>query len=325
MRVGAAALAAAALALAAPPVRAIETDQYYAWGRPLADATDALNAKVGLELERVLAAVNGKPSWQRLSCDDVRRRVSDHLRQFLIHDVELWANNTSLIERIPADAGEEFQYRKRYLYHDHGFLDPVTMVPPSPTIEVHGVRFGTDKLTHFFSEGWWYHKVYRRARARGRSHAEAERQAINRGLLSERTILGMGASGVLSIADLEANHQGMLFWNAVCGRDDPLLERTPAGWSLRRDFDFRDHVTPEWDESWQTSIVSKRRWRRIRPVLERYCPLLDDPSVRRQREAYRLRDRETPTERRIRELVERGKLADPERFSIERLCGGDSR
>ena len=45
------ALIAAALA---PAARALETDQYWAWGRPLADATDVVNAKLDLEITALL-------------------------------------------------------------------------------------------------------------------------------------------------------------------------------------------------------------------------------------------------------------------------------
>ena len=47
---------------AATPALAIETDQYYAWGRPIADSTEILNAKMNLEIDRALARVNARAS-----------------------------------------------------------------------------------------------------------------------------------------------------------------------------------------------------------------------------------------------------------------------
>jgi len=132
----------------------------------------------------------------------------------------------------------------------------------------------------------------------------------------------MGASGVLSIADLEANHQGMLYLWQLCDAEEPLLERTAEGWRQREPFDFADWVTPEWDESWQTSIFTERRWNRVRPILADYCPLLDSPSVRARRVDYARRDTVTRTETRIAELVAAGKLRDPQQFSITAACRG---
>ena len=39
-------------------------------------------------------------------------------------------------------------------------------------------------------------------------------------------------------------------------------------------------------------------------MLEGYCPLLDAPQVRSMRQRYAARDRITPTERRVRQLVD---------------------
>ena len=89
----------------------------------------------------------------------------------------------------------------------------------------------------------------------------------------------------------------------------------------REPFDFRDHVSPEWDESYQVSIFSERRWNKVRPVLEQYCPLLRSDDVSRRRDRYARLDRATPTESRLAELVREGRLADPSRFTLERVCG----
>ena len=45
------------LVMAAGPVSALETDQYWAWGRELADSTAAVNARFTLELERATADI----------------------------------------------------------------------------------------------------------------------------------------------------------------------------------------------------------------------------------------------------------------------------
>jgi hypothetical protein len=159
---------------------------------------------------------------------------------------------------------------------------------------------------------------------RGLTHEEAEQRAIRRGILLERSILGTGTSGVFSPADLEANYQGMRFFIDLCANPSPALRKTDIGWELARPFDFRRHVGPEWDESYQPSVFTRRRWKKVRPVMLGYCPLLVSPQVARQREEYSRRDRTTVTERRIENLVEMGKLADPADYAIERVCGGSN-
>lgn len=304
--------------LAAAPAAAIETDQFYAWGHVPQDSTDAVNGWVNLEIRDVLAQAGGEPE----SCDEVRRRIMRHFRLFLFHRLELWAMNSSLVDRAPDGPDETFRFRSQYLYGNRSALDPARLIPPSPTIRLNGVLVGTDKLTHFTSEGWWYFKWFDKARRRGLEPDEAELKAIRRGVLVEKTILGKAVSGVFSAADLEANYQGMRFWASLCDGEHPMLASTGDGWSLAEPFDFRRYVTPEWDESWQPSILSRGRWKRIRRVLVGLCPMLETPAVRELRRSYARRDGKTRTEQVIDELVEAGKLPDPAGFSIESVCSG---
>lgn len=297
---------------------ALETDQYYAWRYEIRDSVDVLNAKVNVEIARVLDDVNRRR--RDVPCERVTLRIIRHFRLFIYHDLELWASNTSLVDRIPRNASEDFRYRAESLYHATHPFDTGTWMPPTPTLEVDGIRLGTDKLTHFFSEGAWYYRGYRKARGRGASDAEAVDRAIRHGILVERTVLGWVASGVLSPGDLEANYEGMRYFDGLCHGDRPDLVRTGDGWRLRRPFDFRRHVGPEWDESYSPNLYSKGRWKRVRPVLATYCDALDDPTVAARRERYRARDDVTPTEEILRELVERGKLPDPERFTLDAVC-----
>ncbi len=299
---------------------ALETDQYSAWGRELSDATNALNAKVNLEIERVLEHANASENGRQLGCHQMVKQILPRFRQFIFQDIELWTTNTTLVDRIPRTPEEELAFRGEYLYRITGPLDLGTKVPPSPTIELNRIRIGTDKLSHFFSEGWWYYKWYRKARSRGLEPEESEQYALRRGIFPEKTILGLLASGVFSLGDLEANFQGMRFLVGLCKEDNPRLFKTDTGWVMRRPFDFRDYVTPEWDESYHPSVYSKRRWKKVLPVLTEYCDRYEHPAVVERRAHYARIDRVTPTERLIDELVGEGRLSDPQQFSIEANC-----
>ena len=313
-------VAAAILLLAPGPARALETDQFYAWGRQLPDATAALNARINADIEDVLDELQGGASPPR--CAEVRRRIAARFRFLIFGPVEVWASHSSLVPRIPATAEEELAYRRASLYRRMSAFDPAGWLPITPTISLNGVRVGTDKLTHFFNEGHYYFHWYEGARRPGQPFdLAAVDRAIGRGIFTERTLLGKAASGVFSPADLEANYEGMRFFIGLCDGEAPQLQATPEGYRLARPFDWRDHVTPEWDESYQPSIYSQRRWREVAPEMRKYCALLDEPEVVAQRAAYRERDRMTITEERMLALVRQGKLPDPVEFSIERACG----
>ena len=246
--------------------------------------------------------------------------VHDRFTLFIFQKIELWAQRTSVLNRIPADEEEELAYRKNWIYGKVAWYDLSRTVPPSPTIEVDGIRFGTDKISHFFSEGHYYLDWYDGARKRGMSHEEAVDFAVRRGIAIETTVLGGVISGVISPADLEANYRGLDWFINLCDGETPLLERTEAGWQMRERFDIRRYLSPEWDESYAPNVVLAGRWVHVRPEIERHCSELYDPAVQARRAAYAARDTETYTERVLEEMVRAGSLADPFDYGIERLC-----
>ncbi len=315
----ASACALACLALAAP-AGALETDQYYAWRRPLADSSEALNAKINFEVDEALLEINAHKGGQDASCRDVLEAIHSRYALFIFQKIELWAQRTAVLSRIPADQSEEFNYRKNWIYGQIAWYDLSRSVPPSPTIEIAGVRLGTDKISHFFSEGHYYLEWYESARERGLSHDEAVEFAVRRGIAIETTVLGGVISGVISPADLEANYQGLDWYIALCDGDAPLLERSAAGWRMRGPFDLRPYVSPEWDESYFPNVVMKGRWVHVKPEIERHCAELDDPVVQARRAAYAARDTHTYTEKILDQMVRDGQLEDPAEFGIERLC-----
>ncbi|HEU4428521.1 MAG TPA: hypothetical protein VFT98_07185 [Myxococcota bacterium] len=320
-RVATFALGALALALAfASPARALETDQFYAWLRPLADSSDALNAKINFELDAALAEINAVNGGRNASCRDALEAIHDRYTLFIFQKIELWAQRTSVLNRIPATQEEELEYRRNWIYGGVAWYDLGRTVPPSPTIEVDGVRFGTDKISHFFSEGHYYLDWYDGARARGLSHDEAVEFATRRGIAIETTVLGGVISGVISPADLEANYQGLRWYIDLCDGETPLLERTDAGWTMREPFDLRPYVSPEWDESYLPNVVLEGRWKHVKPAILSHCAELDAPEVRERRAAYAERDQYTYTERILDTMVAAGELQDPRDYGIERLC-----
>jgi hypothetical protein len=304
--------------LVAPSVRAFEADPYYAWGRSLRDSTEALNAKFNLEIDRAVARANaGVPD---ADCGSVAKRVRRALHFGIFHPIEIWAMQSSWVERLPATTEEEFHYRETNLYRNYGFMDTGSWIPNAPILEVDGIRIATDKLAHFASSGWRMRRGYLRGLERGLSHEEAEQRVLLRSVTAEQTILGGLSTGVFSPADLEANYQGMRFFLDLCHGEDPILGHREEGWTRLRPFDIRDYVSPAWDEAWRTPVYTARHWRKVRPVMETYCAKLDLPEVVERKKRYALRDAPTPTGLIISRLVEQGHLPDPSRFSLEAVC-----
>jgi hypothetical protein len=297
---------------------ALETDQYYAWGRPIADSTELVNARFNLELERTIASFpEHRPPR---SCRKIAVAYRKRMRFLLLHEIQVWAWNSKWVDRIPNGGEEQREYRRTNLYSNHPLFDPGTWMPHTPTLKVAGVRISTDKLAHLVSSGWTYYGVYRKALKKGDTPEQAERRAVRRGILEESLILGKMASGVLSISDLESSYAGIPFYSDLCDSEDPVLELEEEGWVISRPIDLRNYVTPRWDESYQPPIYTKGRWRKVRPVLETYCDRLDDPQVVAMRRRYREQDTGSLVGELVAERVAEGGLEDPATFGIEAVC-----
>jgi len=297
----------------------LETDQYYTWGQSLVDSTAVVNARFNLELERAVASF--PEDRQPETCKKVAAAYRKRLRFILLHDIQIWAWNSKLVDRIP-DGGEEWrEYRRSNMYSRNPPYDPATWMPYTPTIAVAGVRFGTDKLAHMVSSGWTYYSEYRRGLKTGLTQEEAERRAVQRGILEESLVLGKLASGVLAISDLEASYAGMQLYRDLCDGEDPILTLEADGWTISRPIDLRGYVTPRWDESYQPAVYTTRRWNTAKPVLETHCDELDDPQVVEMRRRYRQQDKGSLVDELVAERVAEGKIRDPSQFSIEAVCG----
>ncbi len=67
-------------------------------------------------------------------------------------------------------------------------------------------------------------------------------------------------------------------------------------------------------------IFTRKRWKKVRPVLLGYCELLEHPQVVEMRARYAQRESTTEIEHQLAVLIAEGKIEDPQAFSIERVC-----
>lgn len=295
---------------------ALETDQFYAWGQPIEDSTEYLNAWVRVQIQSALDSRAGDAS---LDCEAAVKHVQKKLQHSIYQPIELWIISTDLVDRIPRGLEESRDYRKNYLLGKTIAFDFARWLQPSPTLQVNGIRIGSDKLAHFFSEGWWYYKWWKKHND-DYSPKELQRRLLQYGVDLEWWVQGMLVTGIFSLGDMESNYQGFVFYHQLCHGDEPLLYQQQGRWFFSENFDFRNYVYPEWDESWNANIYGQMRWKHIRSTMATYCPMLHSPWVEQQRERYSELDTQTPTEELVMELVAAGELPDPKPFDITSVC-----
>lgn len=318
-------LAAAALlclAAAAQEARAAETDQYMTWNVILSDSGDALNGFIQECIDEFLERANARVV-PYADCDELVIGLYSHIYAGL-HSSRIrgFFQESPEVALYPDRSVSNFEYQRRSILR--GLAFPY-ILPMGRTIRVGDIYFGTDKFGHFFGFGRRYLQRYLRHRAEGDSHEEAAYRIVRWGIHMETGFVGLLVDGVFSHGDLEANYQGFLMAMNFCRGDLPYFGQVDGEWRLMRPVDFRDYVTPDFDESFNPSHYWALRRRQVLPILqEEYCDKQDGEIVTERFARYRKDYRPSFSKDVIdAHFEERGR--DPQYLqSLDHLCSEDA-
>ena len=270
------------VALAGGLASAAETDNLsYRWV-PLEESAPKLGRMVDATLDEITARANARLraggrdpraatdteaelAWVGAYRDVVLRRFDDRLLPVLgacveRNDCPRWPR----FERIVLVGRESIFDESRY--------NRIAMASLAPTFRLCGVRIGTDKLTHLFSNGFFYWNAGRRKGSPIRDAADALRFALD----DENGLMGARSTGVVSRADALATQAGYRLASGYFEGVDPMLARSRATGLLvrRRAVDVCRFVTPDWDEAIDPPVFTEGRAKRERivaAIAERYA------------------------------------------------------
>ena len=280
-------------ALLAPQrsILAFETDQYNLPPQPLADignevsehvehlvrdAVDKVNAEIAM-LQKCLVteiddrkrkdcdspnAVTSRLEFLR-SEDGIAREVFEQLGSGVppFTSMGTWMDSHGFIAQ---PARYRPSYRKSIF-----ILNPVIALTISPTVNLYGSEFGTDKIAHIFQQGYTYYKTYRSALKNGATPKEAGFRAVSWGQKSERTFYGMLVAGVYSNGDLSANYAGLKFYEGLThpvrigeSTRPAIMELQDGFWNLRNNPNIKEvllkpFVSDHFNEALNPSIFTK--------------------------------------------------------------------
>jgi hypothetical protein len=211
------------------PLLAFETDQYNLPPTPLADIGPEVYEYTLENLRKAAGKLNAEivekvSCLERADCDlakarkrleylksevAIARAVYDRLGFGIIAFARSgdWVNSHKFRAQ-PA--------RYKTSYRDSIFVSiPTDYWTISPTVNLYGTHLGTDKIAHFFQQGYQYYRVAGRRIEKGSTVASAEAKAIAWGRWTENTYYGTLAGGVFSNADLFANYVGLRFYEGL--------------------------------------------------------------------------------------------------------------
>jgi hypothetical protein len=289
-------------------VLAFETDQYDLPPVPLADIGDEVSDHVEQRLRKAVERINaeivvrqkcvtqGADGGHDSGCDSPKADLS-RLAYLRTDDAMVRAAFDQLGAGVPPFTsmgtwmdlhhfrGQPARYRTSY-WESIFILLPHIALTISPTINMYGAEFGTDKIAHLFQQGYSYYRICRHAQREGDTADEAAQKAIRWGQKSERTFFGTLIGGVYSNGDLAANYVGLKFYEGLTqpiGIGDSMrpavLLLKDGVWTFNDGVNLREEllkpfISDHLNEALNPSIFTKNlglRWYIRRAVRKRSC------------------------------------------------------
>ena len=186
-----------------------ETDQYTIRQIEIVDSTDVLNEGFNVMLADIAQSWNGGPDRRAFAKRVYKKMGGRHY----IDKYERWARQNPEVPMIELPRNES-------IYQGGPFWSTrmVFFFGLGPVIRLNDELVGYDKMGHFLSSGWKYHKRYLQRRD--------EAQVIAMGQRFEAGVFGFITTGVFSNADLVANYEGYLFFRSLF--EDGIVPGKPA-------------------------------------------------------------------------------------------------
>ncbi len=286
------------LALINAPASASETDQMTGRTQEISDSTRVLNAKINDTLSEIIA------DWD--AGEDREAFVNSIYRELggrsIIDKLERWTIEEAAIEKHDTTRRSSV-YGGLPIWSTRGIF----LFPFGKTLRLNDNLVGSDKLSHFISQG---RKFYRRYSRHG-----SEETAIRKAAFVEAGIFGSLTTGSFSNADLVANYEGYRFYRSLFEDDiipgkPAILRWTDSGWLMQRNFDWSDHVNEYWDEALNINDFDRLLQKHMRKRFLQFCQQFNsDPSLYAIENEDELANRYQALE-----------LRDTSEFRLERLC-----
>ena len=268
-----------------------ETDQYNLPPEPLADIGGEVSEYAEENLRQAIIKINdeiivrqsclektiGKTAKIKCGSPEKERARLDYLRSEAAVAREIYNLLGSGI--IPSTKSgtwmDSHEFKNQPARYKTGYWKSIFAVKPSnyltisPTVKIYGSQFGTDKIAHFFQQGYGYYKIYNRALAKGLSSDEATLKAVRWGQMTERTFYGTLISGVYSNGDLAANYVGLKFYQGLTheikigdAARPAVLILNDGVWTFNETVDLRQNLikpfmTDHLNETLNPSVFTK--------------------------------------------------------------------
>jgi hypothetical protein len=249
----------------APNALAYEVDNFTGRDREVSDALPVLDSRVNAILSKAERKANEESPFH---CNKVllRGQILRWVRPDPISFLDVWATITDQIDRIEISKSESVYSGARLTESPAIWFAGI-----GRSFRLDGRIVGTDKLGHFFMQGFDYFK---------QSEAGRPIEEVLSSEHGEDGMFGLTTSGVLSYADMSANYAGYRFWRQLYAGESPYF-RCEDGkrWRQIRSFTWKDYVSDAWDEAINCSSFRPELGQRVEENLKKHgirCPISAD-------------------------------------------------
>jgi hypothetical protein len=252
--------------------------------RALNDSGEFLDQVVNVWMEEAIIEANKPPLLLMFStepyqgCDEAKlmESLQDRFAGYLVGQLESFVNESTAVDSINTAFEDS-------IYRDFEFMESPTVSLTerlAVLLRIGDVYVGSDKLGHFFTEGYGYYERY---------VDESEQSALEHGELTESTFYGELTTGIFSYADLAANLNGLRFWNSILAKKPDPIQSTQTispyigcrdgKWHRLRPFHWGDYIDPLWDEALNCNayrndaLLNKAKQRIVQVSNGKRCPL----------------------------------------------------
>lgn len=242
---------------------AYEVDNFTGRDQLTRDSTASVDRKVNEILDKAAREAN-RDSPAHCNRVILRREILRWVRPDPVSFLELWATFSDDVQQVRIGSDQS-------IYSGASLTEApaIWLAGIGRSLRVNGHVIGTDKIGHFFMQGFDYFS---------QTENGATLESILRDGHGEDGIWGLPMTGVKSYADMSANFQGYRFWKQLYSGKNPYFRCAEGkGWVRQREFAWSEYVNDSWDEAINCSEMKPSLEQKVRLNLSRAglqaCPV----------------------------------------------------
>ncbi len=261
---------------------AYEVDQFTNRDVKIQDSTDEIDKEINRRLAKAVEKANSSgPLSFHFKCNgDSEDKKESRLKLFSSIRDELTSSTVvgvieKYIAKSPKISKRSVQFSDSIYTDAERYSKILKVYETTSVIKINGVEIGSDKLGHFFDQGY---SVYL-SHYKTQTNAQKYRSSLVDSSEMEKFEYGLRTTGIYSYSDIAANYEGHKFWEKICGNINKDTTKTAADyfkihschsdsyiqcdistgkWTMNplKKFTLRDYVNLAWDESTNCNMYS---------------------------------------------------------------------